>query len=120
MWMPFEHHPGYRPGAIWLAGSTRILMKEAEYAVNKRDVVHRTLSLLFFISLLVYQAMSGSGFVPLRQIGGSVFAMLLIWFPDACTAHFTTSNVAKYVRMIGWILLVGIPLWFYALSKIVN
>ena len=95
-------------------------MKDAQYATDKSAVVHRTLSLLVFVAILVFAALDGPGFVTFRGVAGSLFALMLIWFPDLFAEHTTGGNTGKYYRVFGWVLLVGVPLWFHGLSWITN
>ena len=82
-------------------------MKEAEYAVDKSDVVHRAISLPVFIAFIVYESLDGPGYVTSRMLVGFLMALMMIWFPAVIAEQTFGGDTAKYIRFFGWVCLVG-------------
>ena len=88
-------------------------------------LLNRTLSFLVLVGYILVAHRLGA-LVLLIKIGAPLLLALgCVWFPDAFgdfggVVHFhriTTPTPAILVRIIGWLILVGLPLLVWYLAK---
>lgn len=85
-------------------------MSEPVYARDTATILHRVLSLVVALGLLVLEAMVRD-FVTLRTVGVYLSPLAVIWFPEVVAGY----DHRRAVRISGWVCLVGVPLWFLGL-----
>jgi hypothetical protein len=99
-------------------------MKEAEYAVDRRDWIHRVAGLAVWTGWIVRSGMEGGVGSAAQTAAGFLLPLFCIVFPSAMGAyrgivlgegrHIDSPSHPVFLRWAGWFVLLAVPmfLWF--------
>lgn len=94
-------------------------MKEANYRTDKYAPVHKWLSGILFVGLLllIFQGDDGNHLARLKvsRFFGMAPLLVCIWFPDAVATMNKDQISSKVIRWGGWVvllLIIALPVFF--------
>jgi hypothetical protein len=102
-------------------------MKEADYAVDRRDWIHRIAGVMVWIGWIVPSGIRGGVGGAAETAGGLLLPLFCIWFPSAMGAyrgillgdgrHIDSPSHPVFLRWAGWFVLIGVPLFLWFLNS---